>query len=115
MNFNAIKLFWQEINENKGANMVLYDIKDMILELRKNGFTQEAIATAIKVNQSMISRICAGKYKKINLDLTLKIQKLHTKYCQKEKIISETTRKDSLNGIKRLFKNVLSKLNGLSI
>lgn len=91
--------------------MELYDIKEMISELRKIGFTQEAIAAAVKVNQSMISRICSGKYKKINLELILKIQNIYKEYCRKEVSSQQNAKPTHLSVIINLCKSTYAKLH----
>lgn len=58
------------------------DLKAMIRGLCKAGLSQEAIALAVEVNQSTISRILSGKYQNSNFKLAMGIHLLYMQHCQ---------------------------------
>ncbi len=60
----------------------IIDLREMVRNLRKVGFTEEAIALAANVSQPTISRILSGKVKTAKFEVAVKIKTLHMQYCQ---------------------------------
>lgn len=58
------------------------DLREMVRNLRKAGFTEEAIAVAANVSQPTISRILSGKVKTAKFEVAIKIQSIFLRYCQ---------------------------------
>lgn len=60
----------------------IIDLRQMVRNLRKVGFTEEAIALAANVSQPTISRILSGKVKTAKFEVAIKIKTFHMQYCQ---------------------------------
>ncbi|MCS5712820.1 helix-turn-helix domain-containing protein [Candidatus Berkiella aquae] len=60
----------------------IIDLREMVRNLRKVGFTEEAIALAANVSQPTISRILSGKVKTAKFEVAIKIKTFHMQYCQ---------------------------------
>lgn len=60
----------------------IIDLREMVRNLRKVGFTEEAIALAANVSQPTISRILSGKVKTAKFEVAVKIKTFHMQYCQ---------------------------------
>lgn len=59
----------------------IVDLREMVRNLRKIGFTEEAIALAANVSQPTISRILSGKVKTARFEVANKIKTFHSQYC----------------------------------
>ncbi|MBN9289481.1 MAG: hypothetical protein BGO43_13535 [Gammaproteobacteria bacterium 39-13] len=64
------------------SNETISDLREMVRTLRKEGFTEEAIALAANVSQPTISRILSGKVKSAKFEVALKIKSIFIQYCQ---------------------------------
>lgn len=60
----------------------IFDLQEMLRNLRRVGFTEEAIALAANVSQPTISRILSGKVKTAKFEVAIKIKSFHMQYCQ---------------------------------
>ncbi len=60
----------------------ILDLREMVRNLQRVGFTEEAIAIAANVSQPTISRILSGKVKTAKFDVAIKIKTFHMQYCQ---------------------------------
>lgn len=58
------------------------ELREMIINLRKNGFTEEAIALGANVSQATISRILSGKVKSAKYNVAMKIRNIYFIYCE---------------------------------
>jgi predicted transcriptional regulator len=63
-------------------NETISDLREMVRNLQRVGFTEEAIAIAANVSQPTISRILSGKVKTAKFDVAIKIKTFHMQYCQ---------------------------------
>ena len=60
----------------------LSELRTMLRDLMRKGYTEEAIACAVKVNQSTISRILSGEIRYPKFHTAIKIQSVHQEYCR---------------------------------
>lgn len=58
------------------------DLRVMLRLLITKGYTEEAIAIAVNVNQSTISRILSGEIRCPRFHTALKIHSIFQQYCQ---------------------------------
>jgi transcriptional regulator with XRE-family HTH domain len=58
------------------------DIKEMLLCLRKKGFTEQGIALTANISQSTVSRLLSGKIRQPRFDVAIKIKTIYQQYCQ---------------------------------
>lgn len=58
------------------------EIIQMLIHLRKSGFSEESIATGIHVSQATVSKIICGKVKTIKYEAKIKLKSIFDQYCK---------------------------------